>query len=136
MSGSSIGAYDLLGVLVLKDRPLGGNRSAHCSNGENRAMHSSSRHKPTSNLTLPKRASLHQRRRIERPHHPSLCSTVSANPHDEIGNDCNIEEKHDDLCDRGMPVDLKDLQRNQRAGNDSGEPLGPAFREPQTNPFG
>jgi hypothetical protein len=88
-------------------------------------------------ISTEKRRSLQRLRRITRFLLSANFSRLfPSNPDDEIANDSDVEEKHDDLCDGWMPVNFKNLQRNQGAGNHNSEPLGPSFREPKANPFG
>ena len=54
----------------------------------------------------------------------------------KIGHHGDVDDEHEDL-DRCWTVeDLVDLDGHERGRDDDGEPLGPAFHQPQTDAFG
>src|SRR5205085_4789123 len=47
-------------------------------------------------------------------------------PHDEIRHDCKIDDERADANGAGVSRDLVDLERHEGAGDEHGEPFGPA----------
>ena len=51
--------------------------------------------------------------------------------YDKVVNYGKVEEEDNDPGERGMALDVKEFQRNERGRDEGGEPLGPGFQEPQ-----
>src|ERR1700679_1316324 len=58
--------------------------------------------------------------------------TFPSNPQKKVSNDSDVENEHDNLGNRRMPMYLVNLKRQQRSCDDNSKPLSPGFHQPQT----
>ena len=58
--------------------------------------------------------------------------TFPSNPQKKVSNDSDVDNEHDNLGNRRMPMYLVNLKRQQRSCDDNSKPLSPGFHQPQT----
>ena len=65
-----------------------------------------------------------------------MSSTVTANTHDQVNHDGDVDDQHKDFDGCDMFGEFVDFKRDESAGADDGEVFGPAFAQQQAGAFG